>query len=835
MPIGQFLRRLHYFLNRRRLEQELADDMAFHREMATRHGGAPFGNPLRLREESREAWGWTWLDRAGQDVRYAGRVLRKSPGFTLTAILMLAIGIGINVAVFGFFNVVVLRPLPIRDPGTLLKFQRVAPQHFSDNLPYAAVAFYREYARTLATVLAVHESSLSLEDDAQLIDGQYVTANLFQDLGGAAAIGRTLNAGDDAPGASPVAVLSERFWRQRFASDGTIIGRSIRLNGKSVTVVGVASDRFSGLSIDLPDAWLPIAQLPYLQQTPHRLADFSESGVSVRMWGRLYPGQSATAAEQELQALAATLRADHPREIWEDERLVSEPAGSAISLVSGQGMKGVVALMGALGLLILLVACSSLGSLLLARGVARDREIEIRISVGAGRWRLTRQLFTENALLALLGAGAGLGAGYAVLQTTIAWTDLPPWIDPTPDWRVVTFAVGAGFASALVFGLTPAVQAARRHLRASFSKQFLIGAQVASSCVLLIVAGLLVRALDYAVRAHPGFEYQQVITVDPGLGAYTPAAARTHIEALRVRLEAHSGIEAISTATNPPLGNRWTVMKTRIRDRVVDVHVNHVDPSFFRVMRIPLLSGRTLLASEPRTMVVSEALARLQWPGDEPLGKSFDGSTVVGVAGNAHLVSPEDADAVELYRLARPDASPSVVVLVKASQSAADVLPFVAATARSIDPTRLPSVQLMTTAYRQKLRASEYAALSAGLLGAGALLLACVGLVGLVSYTVTQRTKEIGIRMALGALPSHVLVVVLRQFSRPVIIGLIVGIGAAAASSQVLRRVLYGISNLDPVAYLAAVGLFGLATAAAALMPARRALKVDPVRALRFD
>jgi predicted permease len=835
MPIGQFLRRVHYLLNRRRLEQELTDDIAFHREMASRHGGAPFGNVLRLREDAREAWGWTWLDRAGQDLRFAMRILRKSPAFTLTAILMLAIGIGVNVAVFSMFNIIVLRPLPIRDPGTLVKFRRVSPEIVSDNLPYAAVAFYRAHARTLSTVLAVHGTQLAIEQDQQPLAAQFVTADLFQDLGGATAVGRPLDPRDDASGASPVAVLSHAFWRRRFASDTAMVGRSITLNGKPVLVVGVATETFSGLSLDVPDAWVPITQLPYLRSAPQVLTDFSDRGAGVLMWGRVQSGQSVQSAEEELEALAAQLHADHPDDIWRNERLLSEPGGSPVDLVTGRDLTNVVGLVGALGLLILVVACSSLGSLVLARGVARDREIAIRISVGAGRGRLTRQLLTENLLLAGLGAGAGLFSGYVLLRVLIAGTELPLWMDPTPDWRVVGFATGMGLVSALLFGLMPAVQAARRRLRASFSRQCLIGAQVAASCVLLIVAGLLVRALIYAVTAHPGFDYRQVMTIDPNLGTQTPAVARAHLETLRSRLASHGGIEAISIATNPPLGNRWSIMTTRIRDRMVDVHVNGVDPSFFRVMGIPLLRGRNLAAHEPQTIVVSEALARLQWPGEDPLGKSFNGSTVIGIVGNAHLVSPEDAEAVEMYGLAGDDAWPSVVMLVKASRSADEVLPFVTATARSIDPLRFPSVRLMTAAFQQKLRASEYAALSTGVLGIGAVLVACVGLVGLVSYSVTQRTKEIGVRLALGARPSHVVAVVLQRFSGPLVVGLVVGIGAAAGLSQVLRRVLYGVSHLDPTAYLAGVAVFGLAVALAVLAPARRALQVDPIVALRCD
>jgi predicted permease len=837
--MNQFFRRIRYLLNRRRLDRELAGDMEFHREMAasTGAGHGHFGNALLLREQARDAWGWTWIDRLAQDLRYAARMLRKSPGFTAAAILMLALGIGVNVAAFGVFDLLFLRPLPVRDPGTLLKFARSAPQDYADNFAYPEVAFYREHAKTLSAVFASDGAKVTINGDERQGNASFVTANFFSGLGATAKLGRLLDpARDEASGARPAVVLGQAFWQLYCGADPSIVGKTIRINDAPATVVGVASREFSGLGRDTPDLWAPITQQPYFVKNS-RLADFSETGLSVPMWGRLQPGLTPKAAEEELKSLAAELHGKHPKDVWEKESLPSEPGGYANTI--RREMVPVFALVGALGFLILSAACGSLGSLLLARGVARQREIAIRVAVGAGRARLIRQLFTESLVLALLGSVAGLVLGCVAARFLMVWTEAPPWLDPAPDRRVVAFAIGMGFAAAILFGLTPAWQSSRPRPRGTVTRQFLIGAQVAASCVLLIVAGLLVRAMDQAMYADPGFDYRHVISVDPALRGYTPAAARAYFTALEARLRGVPGIASVALVSNPPLGNRWTVSQTEIAGRAVNVHINHIDPAFLRTMNIPLLLGRNLVPGDTRAIIVSESLARLRWPAENPVGQTFrlgdEDLAVAGVSGSARLVSPEDSDAVEVYRLAQTDLLPSMVAMVRTSAAPEGLVRVVASTAKSIDPRLVPEVQLMKSAFRETLRTAQSSALAVSLLGLIALLLAGGGIVGLVGYAVSQRTKEIGIRMALGARPAHVLSVVLRQFSLPVAAGMIVGVGGAAALSKVLRSLLYGIGNLDAIAYVGAIAAFGVTVAVAALLPARRALHVDPMRALRHE
>ena len=653
------------------------------------------------------------------------------------------------------------------------------------------MAFFRGHSKTIAAFLALTPSKLAIEGDEKPVKAHFVTANFFSEIGAVAQLGRTLDAErDGAPGAEPAVVISRGFWRRRFGADPSVSGKTILLNGKPITVVGVAADAFSGLSLDTTDVWIPINQQAYLIAGSHLLTELSADGAGVRMWGRLQPGSSPKAAESELTSLAAELRKQYPKDIWENETLRGKPGGYATSLMEadrrGSGTEPpdevlpIFGLVAALGLLILAAACANLGSLLLARGVARQREIAIRVSVGAGKSRLIRQLFTESLLLALLGSGAGLAAGYVVLRSLLLFTEAPAWLNPVPDWRVAVFAAGSGFVAATLFGLTPALQLARQRHRATFLRQSLIGAQVAASCVLLIVAGLLVRAIDHAMTTRPGFEYDRVVSIDPALGShgYSPESASAYFDLLRGRLGDLSGVESVALADTAPLGNRTAYARINVDGRPVEILINRIDPGFFQTMKIPLLRGRNLMRGDTRAIVISESLARRAWPAEDALGKKFtmDGDfTVVGIAGSARLVRLEDPEMVQVYFLAGAAELPSMVMLVKTSAPPESLAPVVASIARTIDPKIYPEIQLLKSSFRRKVQSTERGAVAVSLLGFTALLLACLGIVGLVAYSVAQRTKEIGIRMALGAKPSHVLFVVLRQFSRPVIAGLLVG------------------------------------------------------------
>ena len=848
----ELVRRLQYLFNRGRLEKELAEEMEAHRQSAAERGGS-FGNTLRLREEARDAWGWTWIDRLVQDLRYAVRVLRKSPGFTLAAVLTLAVGIGVNVAAFGFFNLIFFKPLPVRDPDSLVRLDRRSPQRgYSSWVPYPEMAFVQEYTRTMSAVLATFGSRFRMEGEEKPLSARFVTPNFFAELGAVPQLGRLIQPSIDGnASAPPVAILSHAFWLRHFGRDAAVLGKVIRLNNKPVQVVGIMREDFSGLDLGETDVWLPLLQQPYFITGSRMLIDFSEDD-GVEMWGRLKPGITPKAAEDETHALLSRLYQQHPTQLWENETLHAEPAGYA--RVAHGRSKGsgapqspwheiypILALVSAFVLLILAVSSGNLGSLLLARSVARDREISIRISVGAGRGRLIRQLFTESLLLAFLGSIAGLGLAFATLRSFMHWMSAPAWLDATPDWRVVLFSLAVGVVAAVLFGLTPALQIARQRHRAGTVRQILIGAQAAASCALLIVSGLLVRALDRAVHFDPGFQYEHVAAIQAELDShgYTPEKARSYFDELQSRLLQMPGVQSVALTSIPPLGGSVETTGTEMAGRHVEIHVSRVTPTFFKTMGIPILRGRTLQPGESNAIVVGESLARMGWPGKDALGGKFTADkkdfTVVGIAGTARLVERQDADAVEAYFPLDPGGETGATLLVKTAGPTESMLPAINALAQSLRADTLPYTQLLKTSFRQKLETIQNMAMAVSALGFVALAIACLGIVGLVAYSVSQRTKEIGLRMALGAKAGHVLFVVLQNFSRTVLLGLLAGVLLAAGLSQLLRRELYGLSSLDPLTYLAAPVLFLVVAVVAALLPARRALRIDPMRALRYD
>jgi predicted permease len=837
--MGEFLRRIHYFLHRRRLDAELKSDMEFHREMASRRGRRNFGNELRMREQASEAWGWTWLDRFVQDLRYAVRILMRSPGFTVMAVLVLAIGIGVNTSAFSLFDMVALRPLPVRDPQSLLRLERRSPENYTSEMPYPSFVFYRDHARTLSAAMAVlGVPPMQIEDDLQPVSTSFVSANYFGELGTPAAYGRVLDtARDDTQNAPPSVVLSYGYWQRRFGSDPTVIGRSIHLNKKPLTIVGVLPYDFASLGGQGPDIWLPIMKQPYFIDGSKVLADHENS--SVRMWGRLAPGATPRMAEAELLSLTNEIRREHPKAVWDKEFIQSSPGGHL--QVMQPEMYRVAAMVAVLTLLILSVSCANLGGLLLARAVTREREIGIRLAIGANRIRIFRQLCTESLFLATLGAIAGLGLGYVVLRVALNSLNAPRWLSAAPDWRILLFTVVMTIMAAMFFGLAPALQIARQRQQKTIARQVLVGAQVAASCVLVIVAGLLVRATHHALYTDPGFGYEQLLSIDPQLSqhGYRPVAAEAYLAQMQARLLSSPGVTSASLVKLPPMGHVVSRMDTEVNGRQVEIYPNWVEPGFFHTMSIPLLMGRTFLAHEKEAVIVSESLARKEWPGQNPIGQLYQNGDekdiVVGVVGNARVNAINDDDAVELYWSAQPDDMPDMVVMVRAVGTPSTLPPVAKSISESLDPKLFPEIRQMKLLYHDNVLGVERTAAVVSLIGVVAMLLAGVGIIGLVGFSVSQRTKEIAIRIALGAKRAQVLVIVLRQFAWPIALGLFAGTAFAAAASQVLRKVLYGVSNLDPISYAGALGVLVAIVVVATFLPARRALQLDVARALHYE
>jgi len=843
--MGELLRRLRYLLRHNRHSQELADEMEFHREMATRAGrpsSRHFGNATRLREESREAWGWTWIDRLFQDLTYAARSLRRTPGFTVTAILVLAVGIGVNVTAFSLFNMMVLQYLPVRDPASLVRLQRRSPDASTNTISYSAMKFYGDHAHTLSAVMGtLGTGGLQVDKDTQLTGANFATPNYFTELGIQPAFGRLFDpVRDSSPASPPVVIISYKYWQNHFSADPNVVGKVIHINQNPATIVGVIPYVFPSLGNQHPDLWLPLPQIAYFISGSTALTDTGSSGA-VEMWGRLAPGVSSKAAAQELLSLTNELRKIQPKDIWDNEYIRIDAGGH--DQLMQPDMLAAMAMCGALVLLILAVACANLGGLLLARGVAREHEISIRVAIGANRKRIFRQLFTESLLLSTLGSIAGLLLGYIVMRFTVIHANAPLWMSATPDWRVVTFVVGIGLLAAVLFGFAPALQIARQRQRKTLARQILLGAQIAASCVLLIVAGLLVRAMQHALHAYPGFGYEQVISIDLGLNShgYKDADARNYIEQLSNRLRAIPGVTNVSLTSMTPLGHvRVSTISNTINGHLVRIFPFTVDPSFFSTMEIPLERGRIFTPGEQHAVIISDTLARKQWPGEDPIGKqdasgSAPGDIVVGVVANARLMDMQDGDTVELYHPAREADMADLVVLVKTAGVPENFVPTLRSISSSIDPKLFPDVRTLKEGFRYTTQGSGNIAMIVSLLGVVAVFLAGLGILGLVAYTVSQRTKDIAIRLALGAKPAHVISSILSQFSWPVVFGLLAGVGITAGASQVMRRVLYGVSNLDPASYGVAIAVLLAIIACAALLPARKALKLDVSRALHQD
>ncbi len=838
--MGELIRRIQYLILRRRRNAELESEMEFHREMAARAGRSNFGNTLRVQEQAREAWGWMWLDRLGQDLSYGARTLARSPGFTVTAVLVLAIGIGVNVGAFSLFDMVALKALPVRDPGSLVRLERRSPQNYTSEMPYVSAVFYGEHAKSLKAMIAVlGVPPMQMDDDVQGTSASFATANYFSELGAPAAVGRLFDpARESEATAPPVVVLSYTLWQNRFNGDPGVVGRIVKLNRKPATVIGVTPYEFASLGGQTPDVWMPMAQQPYFVTGSTLLTDPGASAV--RMWGRLAPGVTTKMAAEELKGLTDELRRQHPKDIWDGEYIDIQPGGHL--QVMKPEMYRVAAMVGLLTMLILAVACANLGGLLLARAVTREREIGIRMAIGATRARIFRQLATESVVLALLGATAGLGLSSLGLRVALAEFHAPGWLSARPDWRVLVFTFGMAMAAAVFFGFAPALQIARQRHHKAMVRQILIAAQMAASCVLLIVAGLLVRATLHVLYTDPGFAYEQLLSVDAQLTQhnYSPTAAQAYLDAMQERIRALPGVKSVSLVKLPPMGHSIARMDEEINGHAVPVYPNWVTPGLFQTMGIPLRAGRTFYAGEKNAVIVSESLARKEWPGQNPIGQQLPNGdtkdTVVGVAGDAHVNAVNDDDAVEQYWPAQPSDMPEMVVMVRTAGEPGNLPPMIKGISESMDAKLFPEIRQMKVLYHDDvLDLIENIAKAVTVTGLVAVLVAAVGIIGLVAFSVSQRLKELAIRMALGATKAQLLASVLRQFAWPVVIGMAAGVGIAAAASRVLRIFLFGVSNLDPASYTAAILALAAIVGIAALLPARRALRLDLAKTLHYD
>lgn len=837
----------------RRMEQELDAELRFHFESqvadkmrdgmsqaeARRLTRLEFGGIEQIKEQCRESRGTLWLASIAQDLRYGARILTRSPGFSATATLVLALGIGVNTLAFSLYNLIVLQMIPVRDPQSLVSFERRSPENITPAIPWDSIVYYRENTKSLSALMPTMDGApMVLDHDEQRVKPSFVSANYFSELGATASAGRLFDsAREDSVGSDPVAVLSYSLWQRRYGADPSIVGKTIRLSGKPATVIGVTSQSFANLGTSEPDVWLPLMQHTYFVDGSKPFDDPKFDGM-ITVTARLAPGVTMPQAAQELLTLTNQLRKLHPTLIWDQEYIRVSPGAHFVQL--DERAFPIFGLAGLLVLLILAVACANLGGLLMARGVSRQKEIQIRFSIGARRARIFRQLFTESLLLAFLGSITALPLSYIVLRLALNYSGAPRWMSAAPDGRVLVFTAAMGLVAALFFGLLPTLQIVKRSNGKKLAQRFVICAQVAASCVLIILAGLLVRATLHTIYSDPGFGYTQVYSVDSGMNehGYTPAAARAYLDELERRLRALPGVTSVSMAFSPPLVNRGVMMTSiDVDGRSVTIYPNWVGPDFFETMGIPLLRGRYLNSADKNAVVLSESLAHKRWPHEDPIGKQWKDSKdiVVGVVGNTRAMEMNNTDATEIYYPATDKELPGMFVLIKTSGASDGLASSVKSIASSLDSRLFPTITPLKEGYRKSVGQVEQVAAVISLLGGIAVFLAVVGLLGLVSFAVSQRTREIAIRLALGAKHREIFSTILRRFTLEVLAGLVAGVGLTAALSQILRRVLFGISSLDPISYIGAIALLIVVLATAAMLPVRRALRIDIARTLHSE
>jgi macrolide transport system ATP-binding/permease protein len=856
--LGELWRRLWFRLNRARLEREIEAEMAAHREAMP--DPSRFGSSLRLREEARDVWGWIWLDALAQDAAHAFRMIRRAPVYGLTAALILSLGIGLNLAFFQILDATLLQPPPIRDPGSLVRFHRYSPRMHSSGVPYAATQFYRGNNSVLSAVVTESANDMAWGGNAgDRVAASFVSANYFEELGYGPALGRVFTESiDERLEAPPVVVVSHDFWRERLAANPGAIGLTVRLNDRPATVIGVAPPVFPGLKWSTPQLWLLIHQIDYFNPG----TDFKNAwrANNTDMYGRLRPGVGVRAAQEGLSAAVRRLAAEHPAEFSADEWL--EGYSGSARFMTPKDLRAywsVAGLITALTLLVLLVACSNLATLVLSRASGRLREFAMRTALGAGRGRIVRQLVTESGCLLVLGLAGGWAAGATAARIVAVQSGAPAHLDLGTDWRTLAAAIALSVFPIVVCGLVPALRIVRQDLSLAMKdggqqssaslgrarlQKVLVAAQVAGSCVLLFVAATMVRGVQRLLTSDPGFEFENVAVLDPSLERYglKGAEAKSYWDGVERDIAAHPGVESAVLVSHSPLGR--SLGEAGFQDAPgLKVTVMNVGMGFFRLMRIRMLAGRDFEPGDDpaSSVIISRRLAAAMYGGSpaDVLGAGFPKSrprqTIVGVAADAHLIKMEATDVAESYSPLLPDQYPGLLLIARSRTDPEGLLEPMRAAARRADRRVLARASLVKADFERRLEMPRLSARIASLVGFLALALSSLGIFGLLSYAVAARTREIGVRVALGARGASILALLLGQLWWPVLSGAALGAIAGTAAGKVLSRAPFYLDPADPAVPLLAILILLAAGGLAALLPARRALSIDPVQALRSD
>ena len=854
-------------------EQGLSDEEA---RMAARR---TFGNVTGAQERFYESGRWVWWDQLRQDIRHGLRMLARNPGFTAVAVATLALGIGANSAIFSVVDSFLLRPLPVADPGQITIFD--CPQKEGFALPLFSIPDYRDLREETTNVFSgifsylTRFDGLSVNGKAERIRTNYISGNFFSTLGVKPAHGRfILPSEGETPGADPVMVLSYTYWKERFGGDPEIVGAKVSVDGHPVTIVGVAPEGFYGMNLlSAPQAYLPLGMAVYGGPA----ADFITNRAAriVFVGARLQPGESLQQAQALLDSVARRLSQqysdtdkDFTVKVYPELRARPIPqAGSLVVVLSGLFL-GLTAI-------VLVLGCVNVANILLVRSTAREREMATRAALGAPRSRLVRQLLTESVLLALAGGVAGILFGYwgtHALGSIDLHANLS--LQVGLDWRVLAYSLGIAILTGLVVGVVPVLRAASGDLNAILRgggrgvvgtpqrlRTPLVVAQVAGSLMLLIIAGLFVRSLGAARQTNLGFNPSHVLnlSMDPKEIGYTTVQSREFYKTLMERVRALPGVLSVSTAPAVPMGYVFKADTLAIDgyqpppgQPAPNASYNVISPDYFQTMRIPMVRGRTFTDADDEksqyVAIVNETMAKRFWPNQDPLGRQFTMARdskhpmqVVGVARNSRFLGVVPSWPIDPYFYVpyaqQYEANTLETVQVRTAGPPELMIPEVERLVTTLAPD-LPvfDAQTMTEALNTLagLLIFEIGAVLAAAFGILGLILAIIGVYGVISYAVSQRTQEIGIRMAFGADSQDILGMTLGEGLIIVGAGLTLGLAGALAAARVVRNFVT-VSATDALTYLAVSATLAVVSLLACYIPARRATKVDPIVALRYE
>jgi predicted permease len=829
------------------------------------------------------------LDSILADVRFALRWLIKSPGFTAVAVASLAIGIGFNTALFAVVDAVLFRPLPVARPDRLVDIYTSTPGA-SASMRYGTSS-YPDYLDLTAQNQVFDDvagyspmfAALNLGDRSRLTLGEIVTGNYFRMLGVGAAVGRTLVPDDDSASAPRVAMISYQYWARALAADPAVVGRTLKLRGTVYSIVGVAPRGFTGMtSVLSPDLWVPISAAMEIEPVGMHDATPSPTGTNrldrrgdrwMFMKGRLKDGATVDEARANLDVLMARLEAANP--ISNKDKRISVKATSDVHFHPAADPVVVpiaFALMGVVGL-VLLIACANVASMLLARASGRQKEISMRLALGATPARLIRQLVTESLVMSALGAAGGIVlASWAtqVMGSVNLPVPIPLAFDFRIDRRALVFTMVATTVAGVLAGLIPAFKASRPSLVSELRgetpashgagrrwtlRDLLVAGQMAITAILLVLAALLTRSLIAAQNASVGFPVDRLalVAIDTSMVQYSDEKSRQFFDGALARMTAIPGVESAALATRPPFSvnyNRWNIWidgRHRAGEPGDPVEVTTISSDYFKTMGVAILQGRGFTSADrpdtPRVAIANEALARSFWPGESAVGKTFrargaDGPvfTIVGVAADYKVTTVGEPPTPFLHLARDQRTNPYSAIVARTHGDAGALLRDMRRELLALEPnlvfveSQTMEAEMATTLF--PIRAGAWLV---GLVGGMAMALAAIGLYGVIAYSVARRTREIGIRMALGAQPSAVLGLVMKEGLTVAAVGLLAGSLAAVAATRLVAGMLYGVGAADPVSWAgAAVVLLGVSSLAN-LIPARRASRVDPSEALRVE